>query len=100
MPKTALERGYNYRWQKASKVFLLDNPLCVYCGKLGRITPATVVDHIIPHKGDEELFWDVGNWQPLCKLCHDSVKADEERGKHKGCDTAGQPLSALHPWNK
>jgi 5-methylcytosine-specific restriction protein A len=98
--KTALERGYNYKWQQAGKRFLLDNPLCVYCQKVGRITPATVVDHIIPHRGDEELFWDVSNWQSLCKRCHDSVKAKEERGKHTGCDAEGKPLSPLHPWNK
>jgi 5-methylcytosine-specific restriction endonuclease McrA len=37
-----------------------------------------VVDHIIPHKGDKALFWDEKNWQPLCKYCHDSIKAKEE----------------------
>ncbi|MGM9590559.1 MAG: HNH endonuclease signature motif containing protein, partial [Faecousia sp.] len=36
----------------------------------GRLTPATVVDHIIPHRGDRKLFWDESNWQPLCKDCH------------------------------
>ena len=36
-----------------------------------KLTPATVVDHIIPHRGDKRLFWDEKNWQPLCKDCHD-----------------------------
>jgi len=36
------------------------------------------VDHIKPHKGDMELFWDSDTWQPLCKSCHDSIKAREE----------------------
>ena len=35
------------------------------------LTPATVVDHIVPHRGDHALFWDEQNWQPLCKSCHD-----------------------------
>ena len=35
------------------------------------LTPATVVDHVIPHRGDRKLFWDEQNWQPLCKECHD-----------------------------
>lgn len=39
---------------------------------------ATVVDHIIPHKGDQYLFWDRSNWQPLCKLCHDRKTATED----------------------
>jgi 5-methylcytosine-specific restriction protein A len=30
-----------------------------------------VVDHIIPHRGDQYLFWDQENWQALCKDCHD-----------------------------
>ncbi|MEG0049160.1 MAG: HNH endonuclease signature motif containing protein [Clostridia bacterium] len=37
----------------------------------GRLTFATVVDHIVPHRGDGELFWHKENWQPLCKDCHD-----------------------------
>ena len=36
--------------------------------RLGR---RTVVDHIVPHRGDARLFWDEDNWQPLCKSCHD-----------------------------
>ena len=43
----------------------------VNCLKNGTLTPATVVDHIVPHRGDHALFWDKQNWQPLCKDCHD-----------------------------
>lgn len=76
--KNSGERGYGSRWQKARHYFLLKHSLCVYCEKQGRTTAATVVDHIKPHKGDMELFWDSSNWQPLCKMCHDSIKAREE----------------------
>jgi 5-methylcytosine-specific restriction protein A len=41
--------------------------------------PATVVDHIVPHRGDPVLFWDEANWQGLCKLCHDAKTAREGR---------------------
>ena len=44
------------------------------------IVRATVVDHIIPHKGDQKLFWDTRNWQPLCKPCHDKKTATEDGG--------------------
>jgi len=37
-------------------------------------TAASVVDHIVAHRGDQELFWDQSNWQSLCKPCHDSEK--------------------------
>ena len=64
-------RGYNAEWRRARKAFLQKHPLCEECRKDGRLTPATVVDHIIPHRGDRKLFWDENNWQPLCKGCHD-----------------------------
>ncbi|WP_349253802.1 HNH endonuclease signature motif containing protein [Bradyrhizobium sp. CB2312] len=46
------------------------------CGK-----PAVVVDHIKPHRGDRALFWDKGNWQPLCTHHHNSTKQRLERSK-------------------
>ena len=64
-------RGYNTKWRKARKAFLEQHPLCVECMRGGRLTPATVVDHVIPHRGNAELFWDEKNWQSLCKDCHD-----------------------------
>ena len=98
---TAAQRGYGYRWQQASKGFLRSHPLCVYCERLGKVTAATLVDHIIPHRGDMTLFWDRGNWQPLCKACHDSVKSREERsGVVIGCDVNGLPLDPAHHWRR
>ena len=38
----------------------------------GKAVAAQVVDHIIPHRGDETLFWDERNWQSLAKNCHDA----------------------------
>lgn len=97
---TAYQRGYNRRWQRARAVFLVEHPLCLYCERMGRITPATVVDHVIPHKGDRDLFWSPDNWQALCKPCHDSVKAREERsGEVFGCNVNGQPISPASHWN-
>lgn len=50
------------------------------CEAEGRTTAASVVDHIKPHRGDQALFWDRANWQPLCKPHHDRDKQREERG--------------------
>ncbi len=70
----AYRRGYTAEWQKKSKIYLKAHPLCmcVGCdnGKL-KITIATVVDHIVPHRGNMKLFWDKSNWQAMSKTCHD-----------------------------
>ena len=69
--RAAASRGYGSAWQKVRKKYLESHPLCVMCMTEGRYTRATVVDHIKPHRGDRELFWDQSNWQALCKACHD-----------------------------
>ena len=45
----------------------------------GRVVPATIVDHVVPHRGDPDLFWDEANWAALCKRCHDAKTAREGR---------------------
>lgn len=77
---TAHQRGYNRRWQKARITYLSRHPLCKHCEDGDLVVAATVVDHIVPHKGDQDLFWDSGNWQPLCKPCHDKKTAREDGG--------------------
>ncbi|MGH3850135.1 MAG: HNH endonuclease signature motif containing protein [Pseudonocardiaceae bacterium] len=48
------------------------------CKQGGRIVAAELVDHIIPHRGDQKLFWDqMKNWQALCELCHRRKTARE-----------------------
>lgn len=77
---TTAERGYGGRWQRFAKAFLAAHPLCVICEREGRVTGAEVVDHVKPHKGDMELFWQRGNHQPLCVRCHNSKTQREDRG--------------------
>lgn len=72
---TAHERGYGGRWRKARETYLASHPLCAECQRQGRVTPARVVDHVKPHRGDQQLFWDSSNWQALCDFtspydCH------------------------------
>jgi 5-methylcytosine-specific restriction endonuclease McrA len=96
----AIARGYTRKWRSARRNFLTQNPLCSLCEQLGRATPATVVDHITPHGGDEVLFWDEANWQSLCKHCHDSVKQKlEKSGVLIGSSVDGKPLDPNHHWN-
>ena len=77
---TSHQRGYDARWNKARIEHLDEHPLCVDCAKREYVMPATVVDHIVPHNGNDELFWDRSNWQSLCKPCHDRKTASEDMG--------------------
>lgn len=75
---SAASRGYDARWRRARKLFLAEHPLCIECEATGRVEAATVVDHRIPHKGDQVRFWDVSNWQPLCQPHHDRKTATQD----------------------
>lgn len=77
--KQAFSRGYNSKWQKARKKYLQTHPFCVRCYEEGHLTEATVVDHIVPHRGDRDLFWDVSNWQSLCEHHHNVKTMTEDR---------------------
>lgn len=75
---TSGQRGYDGHWRKLRKRYLAKHPLCVKCEQAGKLTPATVVDHIIPHRGNQALMWDEDNWQALCKPCHDNKTGTED----------------------
>lgn len=97
---SARERGYTTAWDKARLGHLKSHPLCVMCERSGRVTPATVVDHIIPHRGDQDLFWDRTNWASLCETHHNSEKkAYENRGYLAEVDAAGVPTDPSHPFH-
>ena len=84
---------YGYRWQVRSKRFLAAHPLCIMCQRQGRPTAATVVDHIVRHKGNVTLFWDETNWQPLCKPHHDRTK---QRVEIHGYSNEVDPSTGLY----
>lgn len=77
-------RGYDRDWQKIRKrVLERDKHICQGDDCLGqdRITPASHVDHIIPHEGkDDPLFRDESNLQSLCRRCHSKKTAAEDGG--------------------
>ena len=68
------------RWRLLRMHWLKCNPLCVECSKNHRLVPATVVDHIVPHKGKQSMFYDTNNLQSLCKQCHDIKTARDNGG--------------------
>jgi 5-methylcytosine-specific restriction protein A len=62
------------RWMR--RAFLRRHPLCAVCHE-----PASVLDHVKPHRGDPALFWDQDNWQALCVACHGRKTARETLAK-------------------
>lgn len=76
----ASRKWYNSKHWRIKRRRQLDaEPLCRMCLQEDRIEPATVADHITPHREDERLFWS-GPLQSLCATCHSSAKQREERG--------------------
>lgn len=69
-PRINRDRLYDDVWKKYKIIFLNVNKHCYACGK-----HAQVVDHIIAHKGKENLFSDVKNHMPLCHQCHNFITA-------------------------
>ena len=78
---TSAQRGYGHKWRAARLAYLREHPLCVMCQADGHVTAATVVDHIVPHRGDQTLFWRRSNWQSLCAMHHSRDKQREEQGR-------------------
>lgn len=70
------------RWQKKRSRQLTLMPLCEYHARLSQYVPATVADHVIPHKCDATLFWQ-GKLQSLCYDCHASVKRKLEKARER-----------------
>ena len=71
---------YNGAWRRLRTVYLKHHPLCVACQSRGIVTEATEVDHIKPHRGDHQLFYDPENFQALCTPCHSRKTASEDGG--------------------
>ncbi len=56
-------------WKKMRANYLIEHPFCVECNRNGKLTKATVVDHIIPIRMGGPLL-EESNLQSLCASCH------------------------------
>lgn len=68
------QRGYTAAWDRASQQFKRMNPRCLGCKVVGKVSASEVTDHVEPHRGDQDKFWDQRMWQPCCRWHHDVVK--------------------------
>jgi hypothetical protein len=86
-------------WERRRKHQLQIAPLCEMCAKEGKVVPATIVDHTVPHRGDYNAF----RLTPLQSLCvghHNRCKQRlEVTGFAPDCDEDGWPVDPNHPSN-
>ena len=85
------------RWYRIRHARLNADPICKMC----KDAPSTIVDHIVPHRGSEHMFFDFANTQGLCKPCHDIHKQREEAlGYSTDVDATGWPSDPAHRANR
>lgn len=107
MPRSRSLEAQTYRrwyglkaWQQARQSQFARQPLCERCRAMGRVTPATVVNHRQPHKGNWKLFLDPANHESVCAPHHDGLIQKEEARRHEiGSRVDGRPIDPAHPWN-
>lgn len=82
----------NKRWRRLREQQLRREPCCRMCAQMGKDEPATVCDHVEPHKGDPVKFWQ-GPFQSLCARCDARFKQRLERGREtKAIGDDGWPV--------
>jgi 5-methylcytosine-specific restriction protein A len=67
------------RWKKLRAEHLKEQDYCVYCGSSKDLE----VDHIMPPRGDEDLFYSSENLQTICGVCHRLKTAKEIRDRKR-----------------
>ncbi len=95
---SARARGYTTAWDKAAAGHLRNDPLCRYCALIGDIEPATLVDHLYPHKQDQWLFWLKAYWVSSCDPCHNGFKQRVERRGRAALDALAVRLGLQPLW--
>ena len=70
---------HSVTWRRLRAVQLQKQPLCVMCEQQGKITPASVCDHV-------DCMWPAtlegltrGPFQSLCKQCHSDKSFEDVR---------------------
>lgn len=73
------------RWQRLRwSVLVRDLFTCARCKLTHSDTARLVADHVTPHRGNLDLFWDETNLQCLCDRCHNTTKQAEEAATRAG----------------
>jgi len=92
-------------WQALRKAKLQASPLCEGCTRVGRVTLADTVDHIVSIASGGPAFPTLDRLSSCCPSCH-SVKTNAadrpdraaSAGLYRGCGPDGLPLDPDHPF--
>jgi 5-methylcytosine-specific restriction endonuclease McrA len=98
MPDRAeIHRWYcSASWLRRRAHQLAIEPLCRVCLEAGHVTPATVADHVVSHKGNYTAFR-LGELRSLCADCHNRL--DRNNAPRFPVNEDGSPSDPRHPWN-
>jgi 5-methylcytosine-specific restriction protein A len=90
------------QWKRLRRLKLQVTPLCEACEAIGRLTVATVVDHVVAVTAGGEPFPPLDGLMSLCVSCHNSktsrVEVHGQQPLIKGCGTDGLPVDKSHPF--
>ncbi len=73
-------RGYDAEWKALRAQYARAHPLCQDCLNDGRSVPVAIVDHVIPHRGNDALRLAWSNLRSLCRHHHGLKTASEGAG--------------------
>ena len=65
------------RWRAQKRKKLCDTPYCAVCGIRGLDGARLEVHHVVPPRGNEEIFFDESNLIVVCATCHKKITAGE-----------------------
>jgi len=74
------QRLYDRKWQRTRRIHLASHPWCAECMRGGAFVPATDVHHLVPHRGDRQIFI-TSALESLCHSCHSKATKIEQQGE-------------------
>ena len=82
--KTNNDKFYkSIQWRAVRKLVLhRDAYLCQTCKRQGRITPATIVHHIVPVRYDSKMALEPDNLETMCASCNIAEHTERAMSLH------------------
>ncbi|QDU33764.1 HNH endonuclease [Poriferisphaera corsica] len=80
--KEAADFYHSKEWREVRvKALRRDNHLCKQCEKAGKLTPATIVHHVLEARERPDLRTHLPNLESVCAACHNRLHGREKRSR-------------------